>query len=86
MNRAAAASRMESVVESKLFHRGVIALIFLNAIGMETYPYMQANYGGLLDLADRTILYLFTLDWSCASWPRNVRASSSKAAGTCLIS
>jgi hypothetical protein len=48
----------------KLFHRSVIGLIFLNAIvvGMETYPYMQANYGQLLDLADNTILYLFVLE------------------------
>jgi hypothetical protein len=63
MNRAAAASRVESIVESKLFHRGVIVLIFLNAIvvGLEIYPYMQANSGRLLDLADRSILYLFTL-------------------------
>jgi voltage-gated sodium channel len=64
MNRVVAASRVEPIVESKLFHRGVIALIFLNAIvvGLETYPYMQANYGQLLDLADNTILYLFTLE------------------------
>jgi voltage-gated sodium channel len=64
MNRVVAASRVEPIVESKLFHRGVIALIFLNAIivGLETYPYMQANYGQLLDLADHTILYLFTLE------------------------
>jgi hypothetical protein len=63
MNRAAAASRVESIVESKLFHRGVIVLIFLNAIvvGLEIYPYMQANSDRLLDLADRSILYLFTL-------------------------
>lgn len=55
MNRAAAASRVESIVESKLFHRGVIALIFLNAIivGLETYPDVRANYDRLLDLADR---------------------------------
>jgi voltage-gated sodium channel len=55
---------MESIVESKLFHRGVIVLIFLNAIvvGMETYPYMQANYGQLLDRVDNTILYLFVLE------------------------
>jgi hypothetical protein len=35
MNRAVAASRVESIVESKLFHRGVIVLIFLNAIIVE---------------------------------------------------
>jgi voltage-gated sodium channel len=64
MNRAVAASRVESIVESKLFHRGVIILIFLNAIivGLETYPNVQANYGELLHLADRSILYLFTLE------------------------
>ena len=32
MNRAGAVSRVESIVESKLFHRGVIVLIFLNAV------------------------------------------------------
>ena len=55
---------MESIVESKLFHRGVIVLIFLNAVivGLETYPNIHANYGELLRLADRSILYLFTLE------------------------
>jgi voltage-gated sodium channel len=64
MNRSVAADRMESIVESRLFHRGVIVLIFLNAIivGLETYPDVRASYGGLLDLADQAILYLFTLE------------------------
>ena len=64
MNRSVAASRVEPIVESRLFHRGVIVLIFLNAIivGLETYPNVRAGYGQLLDVADRTILYLFTLE------------------------
>jgi len=63
MNRSVA-DRIESVVESRLFHRGVIFLIFLNAIivGLETYPDARAAYGQLLDSADRAILYLFTLE------------------------
>jgi voltage-gated sodium channel len=64
MNGAGAVSRVESIIESKLFHRGVIVLIFLNAVivGLETYPNIHADYGELLRLADRSILYLFTLE------------------------
>ncbi len=64
MNKAVEVSRVELIVESAFFHRVVISLIVLNAVivGLETYPQVAADFGWLLHLADRIILYLFTLE------------------------
>ncbi|NIO11581.1 MAG: ion transporter, partial [Deltaproteobacteria bacterium] len=64
MSQARTVSRLESVVESALFRQIVLGLIMLNAVivGLETYPQIESRYGWLLHLADRGILYLFTVE------------------------
>ena len=64
MSNAIMVSRLEQIVESAYFRRGVISLIVLNAVivGLETYPKVETGYGWLLHIADRAILYLFTLE------------------------
>lgn len=64
MSKVVAVNRVESIVESAFFHRTVLSLIVLNAVivGLETYPQVESHYGWLLHLADRTILYLFSLE------------------------
>jgi voltage-gated sodium channel len=64
MTRELAARSVDSIVESPQFRHGVTALILLNAIivGLETYPEVRADYGDVLEIADRVILYLFTAE------------------------
>jgi voltage-gated sodium channel len=58
------AARSARIVESPLFRQMVSGLILLNAVivGLETYPAVTAVYGNILELADRTVLYLFTVE------------------------
>jgi voltage-gated sodium channel len=58
------ADKIGSITSSALFRRVVITLILLNAIivGLDTYPQIHARYGEIFHLADRIILYLFTLE------------------------
>jgi voltage-gated sodium channel len=64
MSRELAVRRIASIVESPQFRHVVTALILLNAIivGLETYPEVRAAYGDALQIADRIILYLFTVE------------------------
>jgi voltage-gated sodium channel len=69
------AARAALVVESSQFRHGVTALILLNAVivGLETYPNVRAAYGAALEIADRIVLYLFTVELALrflASSPR----------------
>jgi voltage-gated sodium channel len=59
-----AADKIGSITDSALFRRVVITLIVVNAIivGLDTYPQIHAAYGEILSLADRIILYVFTLE------------------------
>lgn len=58
------ADKIGSITNSALFRRVVITLILLNAIivGLDTYPQIHARYGEIFHLADRIILYLFSLE------------------------
>jgi voltage-gated sodium channel len=64
MSRELAARSIASIVESPQFRHAVTALILLNAIivGLETYAEVRASYGDVLQIADRIILYLFTME------------------------
>lgn len=64
MRSDAAADKIASITGSALFRRVVITLIVINAVivGLDTYPQMHAAYGEILGLADRIILYVFTLE------------------------
>jgi voltage-gated sodium channel len=64
MSRELPAHNIALFVESPQFRRAVTTLILLNAIivGLETYPEVRAGYGHVLRIADRIILYLFTVE------------------------
>jgi len=64
MSSETAADKIGSITGSALFLRVVITLIVLNAIivGLDTYPQIHAAYGKSLNLADRIILYVFSLE------------------------
>ena len=53
-----------SIVESPQFRHAVTALILINAVivGLETYPEVRTVYGGVLEIADRGVLYLFSAE------------------------
>lgn len=55
-------ARIATLVESPSFVRTITILIFVNAVtlGLETEPSIAGAYGGLLTLADRAILIVFT--------------------------
>jgi voltage-gated sodium channel len=56
--------RIAPIVESLQFRHTVTALILINAVivGLETSPEVTAVYGDVLQIADRIILYLFTVE------------------------
>jgi voltage-gated sodium channel len=56
--------KIGSITGSALFRRVVVTLILINAIivGLDTYPQIHTRYGQILHLADRIILYLFSLE------------------------
>jgi voltage-gated sodium channel len=56
--------KIGSITGSALFRRVVVTLILINAIivGLDTYPQIHTRYGQFLHLADRIILYLFSLE------------------------
>ena len=58
------ADKIGSITNSAFFRRVVITLILLNAImvGLDTYPQIHARCGEIFHLADRIILYLFSLE------------------------
>jgi voltage-gated sodium channel len=64
MSSETVTDKIDSITGSTLFRRVVIALILLNAIivGLDTYSQIHARYGEILRLADRIILYAFTLE------------------------
>jgi voltage-gated sodium channel len=64
MSSETVTAKIDSITGSTLFRRVVIALILLNAIivGLDTYSQIHARYGEILRLADRIILYAFTLE------------------------
>jgi voltage-gated sodium channel len=64
MRWAFAGRRIESIVGSPHFRHAVTALILINAliVGLENYPEVRPVYGGLLQIADRMVLYLFTAE------------------------
>lgn len=57
-------SRLNQLVENKWFTGTIITLIILNAIivGIETSPSLYKSYQSLFVVADKTLLYLFTLE------------------------
>ena len=65
------------VVDSPHFLHAVTALILLNAVivGLETYPEIRAAYGSVLELADRVVLYLFTVELALRFLAANPRAA-----------
>lgn len=56
--------RARALVEHPGFQRFIIALIVLNAVtlGLETSSRMTANFGDLLNVADRTTLWIFVAE------------------------
>ncbi|HEY5706460.1 MAG TPA: ion transporter [Terrimicrobiaceae bacterium] len=64
MSSETVADKIGWITDSALFRRVVITLIVLNAIivGLDTYPQIHAAYGKVLSLADRIILYVFSLE------------------------
>ena len=64
MSSETVTDKIGSITGSSLFRRVVVTLILINAIivGLDTYPQIHARYGQILHLADRIILYLFSLE------------------------
>ena len=64
MSSETVTDKIGSITGSALFRRVVVTLILINAIivGLDTYPQIHARYGQILHLADRIILYLFSLE------------------------
>jgi len=56
--------KVQKIVESTFFNRFIIAVILFNAviIGVDTYPEMHEQYGGLLNLLDGICLAIFTIE------------------------
>ena len=63
-SRKTIASLVASLVEGRWFTMFITTLILINAVtlGMETDAGLVASYGGLLHLADRVILVIFTIE------------------------
>ncbi|MPZ84981.1 MAG: ion transporter [Actinophytocola sp.] len=59
--------RARALVEHKRFQQVIIWVIVLNAItlGLETSTHVMANFGGLLHVADRTMLFIFVAELVC---------------------
>lgn len=57
-------SRLNQLVENKWFTGTIISLIILNAIivGFETSPTIYTSYQSFFAIADRALLYLFTIE------------------------
>ena len=55
---------IRSVVDAPFFERFILSLIVLNAIvlGMETSPFLMANFGPLLVMIDQVILAIFVAE------------------------
>jgi voltage-gated sodium channel len=64
MSSETVTDKIGSITGSALFRRVVVTLILINAIivGLDTYPQIHTRYGQILHLADRIILYLFSLE------------------------
>jgi voltage-gated sodium channel len=64
MSSETVTDKIGSITGSALFRRVVVTLILVNAIivGLDTYPLIHGRYGEIFHLADRIILYLFTLE------------------------
>lgn len=56
--------RLQAVLESALFQRGIIGLIVINAVilGLETSPSVMEAMGGLLKSVDRILLGIFVVE------------------------
>jgi len=56
--------RLQAVLESALFQRGIIGLIVINAVilGLETSPSVMEAMGGLLKSVDRILLGVFVVE------------------------
>jgi voltage-gated sodium channel len=64
MSSETVTDKIGSITGSALFRKVVVTLILLNAVivGLDTYPQIHSRYGQILHLADRIILYLFSLE------------------------
>jgi voltage-gated sodium channel len=60
-------TRVRALVEHKRFQQFIIWVIVANAItlGLETSTHVTANFGGLLHVADRVMLYVFVAELAC---------------------
>lgn len=56
--------RVQKIVENKLFNNFLFAVILISAmiIGLETYPELVKQYKGILSLADKLIIAIFTVE------------------------
>ena len=56
--------RLKTLVDSKRFGNGIVALIIVNAaiLGMETYPALMKEYGEMLVAIDHAILWVFVAE------------------------
>lgn len=54
----------KTLAEHPVFYNVIIALILLNAllVGLETYPYIATNYASYIYVADRILLWVFTVE------------------------
>ncbi|GAB3495375.1 ion transporter [Nocardiopsis coralliicola] len=57
-------TRVRAFVDAPLFQRVIVTLILANGVtlGLETWPSVLAEHGGLLYLADRALLAVFTAE------------------------
>ncbi len=57
-------NRIKQLVESKLFHHGIVAVIVLAGVvaGLETNPAIMAQHGALLHGLDKVILGIFVIE------------------------
>ena len=56
--------RLRSFIESPRFTGTIMAVIIVNAavIGLETVPYLERNYGGVLNILDSTAIVVFVVE------------------------
>lgn len=58
------ADKFRIITESKFFQYFIIGVILAAGVivGLETYPALMENYGGILHLLDRLVLYIFVVE------------------------
>ena len=80
---------LQAVAESSYFQNFITAIILLAGVlvGMETYPYMSENYGGVLGIMNSIVLWIFVGEIIVkmgAEGTKPIRAVSRRICRRCL--